>query len=200
MNTKEKIADKALALFSKKGYNAVSIRDICGVVGIKESTIYYHFKNKKAILDHLAENFELSATHLMTEFTQSVRHMENPRPGALTEFAGFFVEKYLLVPALNQFFRVLIIEQGADKGLRQLYHKWLFDVPLLLMSSLFKKLMAAGAIKEYDGDYLATSFYALLFLDFERHLIHGDLKAAQKNEFTEIMRERIENFLDVFAV
>ena len=47
MNTKEKILDVSLSMFSTSGYEAVSIRDICRTVGIKESSIYYHFKNKQ---------------------------------------------------------------------------------------------------------------------------------------------------------
>ena len=57
MSTRDKIMDVALNMFSERGYEAVSIRDICGEVGIKESTLYYHFKNKKDILDSLIEKF-----------------------------------------------------------------------------------------------------------------------------------------------
>ena len=58
MTTKEKIMDVALHMFSERGYEAVSIRDICGEVGIKESTLYYHFKNKMDILDSLIAKFK----------------------------------------------------------------------------------------------------------------------------------------------
>ena len=57
MSTRESIMDVALRMFSERGYEAVSIRDICGEVGIKESTLYYHFINKKDILDSLVEKF-----------------------------------------------------------------------------------------------------------------------------------------------
>ena len=42
--TKQKILDVALDLFSQNGFSAVSIRDICKVVDIKESSVYYHLK------------------------------------------------------------------------------------------------------------------------------------------------------------
>ena len=58
MSTKERIMDVALHMFSERGYAATSIRDICGEVGIKESTLYYHFKNKHDILDSLITKFE----------------------------------------------------------------------------------------------------------------------------------------------
>ena len=57
MNTKDRILETALSMFSEHGYDPVSIRDICGAVGIKESTVYYHFKNKQDILDSLFIRF-----------------------------------------------------------------------------------------------------------------------------------------------
>ena len=53
MNTKEKILNSSLNLFSTKGYNAVSVRDIASDVGIKASSLYNHFENKQNILDEL---------------------------------------------------------------------------------------------------------------------------------------------------
>ena len=58
METKELILKKALDMFAKSGYDSVSIRDIAKAVNIKESSIYYHFKNKQDILDSLVEKFE----------------------------------------------------------------------------------------------------------------------------------------------
>ncbi len=65
MDTKAKIMDVALHMFSERGYEAVSIRDICGEVGIKESTLYYHFKNKQDILDSLFIRFEEHVNSLL---------------------------------------------------------------------------------------------------------------------------------------
>ena len=50
MNTKEKIFDVSLDLFSKKGYDSVSLREIAEEVGIRKSSIYSHYSSKEAIL------------------------------------------------------------------------------------------------------------------------------------------------------
>ena len=52
-DTRERILEVSLELFSLRGTEAVSIRDICAQVGIKESSVYYHFKNKQAIVDEI---------------------------------------------------------------------------------------------------------------------------------------------------
>ena len=46
METKARILWEALELFSSKGYKGVSVRDIAGAVGIRESSLYNHFKGK----------------------------------------------------------------------------------------------------------------------------------------------------------
>lgn len=56
--TKDKIFDTALDLFSKKGYDSVSIRTIASEVGIKESSIYNHYSSKKDILMSILNYFE----------------------------------------------------------------------------------------------------------------------------------------------
>jgi len=71
--TKQKILDVSLDLFSQNGFSAVSVRDICKRVGIKESSVYYHFKNKQSILDDLLQHFEAAATELMLQLEQALK-------------------------------------------------------------------------------------------------------------------------------
>lgn len=50
MNTREKIISESLNLFSRKGFDAISVRDIAKAVGIKASSLYNHFKISKIFL------------------------------------------------------------------------------------------------------------------------------------------------------
>ena len=50
MDTKQRILDEALTLFSEKGYANVFVGDIAERVGIKAPSLYKHYKSKKAIL------------------------------------------------------------------------------------------------------------------------------------------------------
>lgn len=70
MDTKQKILDVSLKLFSENGFEAVSIRQICSYVKIKESSIYHFFKNKRAILDEFIDTFEKRNEEMMNIFTQ----------------------------------------------------------------------------------------------------------------------------------
>lgn len=53
--TKKNIADKALTLFSRRGYAATSIQDICDAAGCSKGNLYYHFKCKEDLFLYVAE-------------------------------------------------------------------------------------------------------------------------------------------------
>lgn len=60
--TKKHIVEKAKDLFSRKGYTATSIQDVCAAAGVSKGNLYYHFKSKEDLFIYLEEqNFaELS--------------------------------------------------------------------------------------------------------------------------------------------
>ena len=55
MDTKHRILDEALTLFSEKGYANVYVADIAARVGIKAPSLYKHYRNKQAIFDAIIE-------------------------------------------------------------------------------------------------------------------------------------------------
>ena len=55
-DTKQKILDKALELFSAQGYDSVSVGEIAKAVGIKAPSLYNHFPSKQAIFDAIVES------------------------------------------------------------------------------------------------------------------------------------------------
>ena len=50
-DTKGRILSAALELFSKRGYEAVTVEQIAQAVGIKAPSLYKHFKSKRDIFD-----------------------------------------------------------------------------------------------------------------------------------------------------
>jgi len=70
--TKEKILKHALKLFATKGYKATTVRDIAGAVGIKQSALYNHFKNKDEILETLICDLTSSAIVTLFDNKESI--------------------------------------------------------------------------------------------------------------------------------
>lgn len=53
--TKEGILRAAVTLFAEKGFEGAGIRELAGRAGVPQSLLYYHFRNKEAILQELIE-------------------------------------------------------------------------------------------------------------------------------------------------
>ena len=54
-NTKQKILDAALDLFSTQGFESISVSQIADEVGIRKASMYSHFKSKQEILESLMQ-------------------------------------------------------------------------------------------------------------------------------------------------
>ena len=47
-NTKERILEEALKLFSQSGYMGTSMNDIAAELGVTKAALYKHYKSKQA--------------------------------------------------------------------------------------------------------------------------------------------------------
>ena len=75
MGTREKILTVAAEMFSKRGYDRVTTRELAKAIGINSASIYYHFSSKEEILKSL---YDMYSEHLQ---------MENPDIGELMKLA-----------------------------------------------------------------------------------------------------------------
>jgi AcrR family transcriptional regulator len=86
-NTKQSILEEALSLFSVNGYDGVSVKDIADAVGIKDSSLYKHYKSKKEIFQTLLD--EMNA-----RFEETVSFYKLPQ-GAIEQVARQYGENDL---------------------------------------------------------------------------------------------------------
>lgn len=182
-DTKQKILEVSLNLFSQRGYSAVSIRDICKLIGIKESSIYYHFKNKNSILEELQNKFELNVSGLMKQLNSAVSSPWNTKVFSPENITKPFFQDYLMDDFCNKFMRLLYIEQNNNEEIRKVYEKWLFDEPIKFQSRIFSILIDQKIIDFRDDEYLAVKFYSPVFLYFQRYLLSGNLTEDKKEQF-----------------
>ena len=73
-NTKQKIIENAIHLFKEKGYDAVTVQDICDASGISKHTFYYHFESK----DHILHEFVKIPYEVKPEMMQELFKSESP--------------------------------------------------------------------------------------------------------------------------
>lgn len=192
--TREKILDVSLELFSQRGYSAVSIRDICKCVGIKESSVYYHFENKQSIFDVLLDKFSEIAKGMMEQLESGLTGRKNSFSEGINTVSNFFFEQYLMDDFCNKVMRIMFIEQFNNENTRKLYQHWLMDEPLIFQRNVFSALMSDGMIPNCDSEYLAVKYYAPIYFYAQKWLFNGKLTEERKESFRIDVYKHIQMF------
>jgi len=192
MTTREKILTEALTLFSVKGYDPVTVREIAYAVGIKESSLYNHFKNKQDIFDSIINEYSgrweaiFSNISLTGDDKQIVaddrtinmyKEMNNDQ---FTEIAGTIFDYYMTDDINVKLRKVLTIEQYRSPYLAELFRKISFEESLEFQAQLFKGLMDAGCFIKTDPYILALEFFSPIFLIFYKY--DKDPESIQKGK------------------
>ena len=94
-NTKDRILEISLKLFSDKGYAALSMRDLSEAIGIRASSIYYYFKSKQEIFDALLQKAETMTNELKATFFQALNSSEKVASEEFVRAGVAFVTMYL---------------------------------------------------------------------------------------------------------
>lgn len=185
MDTKEKILYNSLERFARSGYNSVSIRDIAKTVNIKESSIYYHFKNKQDLLDSIVEKYEKRIKELTDILYASILDMNSSSSLSLESLKEYYFEQYLFDPFCNQMMRFIIIEQFNNETMRALYDRYLFQLPEMIQTEAFLMISKAGKLSEQQAKKVGRDFFAEMTMLTFRYLLNGELTEEKKGIFCE---------------
>ena len=200
-DTKQRILDVSLELFSQNGFSAVSIRDICRQVQIKESSVYYYFKSKQAIFDELLCLFENKASDMMCQLDKALAEQTfSAEQNFYQTVCDTFFERYLMDTFCNKVMRLLLIEQFSNTTIQNVYERWMFTEPLSFQSKVFSVLMQVGVIQNADSEYLAVKYYAPIYFFAQRWLFSGVLSEERKSAFHKNAYQHIQRFFTEIGV
>lgn len=171
MNNKEKIFNVAVDLFSEHGYDGVSIRQIAREVGIKESSIYNHYKSKESILDAILEYYVSKMTEDEIPNDEAGRNLDI----GIEHFYRAGLEIYtskLDSPEMLKITRFVLIEMYHNDKIRNYVKSVMIDAPINGWIELFELMKAKGLIRQdASSQQLAESFYYYGFFLLVEHFI-----------------------------
>ncbi len=164
-DTKQKILDEALRLFSERGYDAVSVGEIAQAVGVKAPSLYNHFPGKQAIFEAIVES---TAARYEADTGKIDIHVQDaaqdiPVFAEITEDALFakvrqIFEYSLHNDTIRRFRRMMTIEQFRSPELAALYSRRYVDRMIAYHAGIFRALIAAGEICAEDPETLAMLY------------------------------------------
>ena len=207
MNTKEKIFDVSLDLFSKKGYDSVSLREIAEEVGIKKSSIYSHYSSKEAILmdifDYLRNLFEydelLNNNDLLLSEDNNIL-IENPE---LFYHMGSEAIKEMFSHEKNlKIWKLVFIQMNHNEKLRQFFQDEILVKPLIFWEGFFTILKEKGIIYEDSNPkLLAKEYYSFpIYLLLEICAKYDDIPQETLENFFKEAEEHANFLLDCVKV
>jgi len=191
--TKDKILKHALKLFSSKGYKATTVRDIAGAIGIKQSALYNHFKNKDEILETLISNLTSSA--IVTLFDdKEVQKLHKQGKSLLMSIATTF--KLIGFDGQNEaLFKLLMQEIYNNEHIRDIYNEYFYQENVKKLSGLFFAMMQDEMIKSSDPLLLANEFFApLFFYQMQVSLLKLDKKST--SSVVSLFEKHVDHFWD----
>lgn len=164
-DTKQKILDKALELFSAQGYDSVSVGQIAKAVGIKAPSLYNHFPSKQAIFDAIvastAAQYEADTDQInihVQNAAQDIPAFTEITADALFEKVRQIFEYSLHDNAISRFRRMMTLEQFRSPELAALYSRRYVERVLAYHAGIFRALIAAGEITAEDPNALAMLY------------------------------------------
>ena len=164
METKELIQEAALDLFSRKGFDSSSVRDIAAQIGIKDSSLYFHFKSKQAILDSLMDRFIHISRQMMEgldEGISSITAMDDEHFYAVTEQ---YIQSYFMDTFICRILMILNHERSHNDQLREQYVYWCIEKPLDFQTAVMKGCRISVISKRKSAASCAGILFPCLFI------------------------------------
>lgn len=81
VRTRKQVLDAAAEAFATKGFPAVTVQDVAALAGVTKGAVYFHFANKEALAQAVAEEFY----HLIGVIGQEVEEAGLPPLESVTE-------------------------------------------------------------------------------------------------------------------
>ena len=164
-DTKQKILDKALELFSAQDYDSVSVGQIAKAVGIKAPSLYNHFPSKQAIFDAIvastAAQYEADTDQInihVQNAAQDIPAFTEITADALFEKVRQIFEYSLHDNTISRFRCMMTLEQFRSPELAALYSRQYVERVLAYHAGIFRALIAAGEITAEDPNALAMLY------------------------------------------
>lgn len=199
-NTKQEILEASLDLFSVQGFEATSISQIAGAVGIRKASLYSHFESKQAILDALvkdvldqyAENSIFARTDWDSDADTNDKQALTP-DSAVQMILGQI--RYILRdPHICRARKMLVMEQFQNTELAKLHTKQNYTDVMRYFTGLMKSLIRQNVLRKDDPEIMAAE----LCLPISAWINLCDREPDREQEVIELVERHIRQFFRVY--
>lgn len=192
LETTRHILDISADLFARNGYDGVSVRAIARKTGIKESSIYNHFKSKADILETLFDEF--------------IRHVPETRPSDKE------IDQMLLIMEPEEIFKSILFHVGKNvcgtlsntamiinyekfrnPRAAEMYYKYVVNEPSDYYERLINKMIEKKMVNPVDARIIAEQ-YNYISITLTKEYIMAQYGLADVHAVVEYMIKTLKFF------
>ena len=186
-DTKEKILDAGLSLFSKKGYLGATTKEIAKKAGVAELTLFRHFSSKERLFGEAIKrrSFLPALKGLLPEL-KDLEYAD-----ALAVIANRYLER---LSEKRDLIRIMHSEIHLYPAkVREIQQKFIGEI-VGTLAFYFRGLQERRILKDFDPELGARAFLSMFFAYFNSQEFMADKKVrfADKDEVT---REFVKIFV-----
>lgn len=155
VGTKNQIFNTAIELFMRNGFDNVSLRDIADKVGIRQSTIYNHFKSKQELLNAIYNFY----CHYYLKDRPSLEDMEiklkSVRLINIIRLIRYdFNEAY--EQKMSDITKIIFQRIGIDERAREISKSLMIDEGIKYVEAVFNRGIEHGRFAPFDTHAMAV--------------------------------------------
>jgi AcrR family transcriptional regulator len=181
---KQHILETAEDLFSKYGFQAVSIRAIAEASGVTNAALYYHFEGKEALFKEVLVHHAERLAGLLQQASAGCESLRDKLLAMLTEYTTHITSRSSPVFLLRHKSKGL-----DDKGLRE-QHGQLIHLILAPLENVLAEAVSNGEMRPLPEGFSAASLLI--------GMIHGLAQHRRMCARQDVTPEDIGVVVDVF--
>ena len=200
--TKERIIYESLRLFSEKGYDGVSMREIAAAVEIKAASLYAHFDGKEAIyqaiVDTMKQRYNEKAMLLQSDGNNpdaDVAVYENISTEQLYAIGEQLFLFFVHDTYTKMYRKMLTIEQFHNPELAAEFSRKYYDEAIAYQKNLFTMLAEKGNFIEADYEIMAVHFYGPIYT----MITICDRQPQREMEVLDLLKRHIRQFVKIYS-
>ena len=172
--TAKRIQETALKYFTEKGYNATTLADIAGEIGIKKPSIYAHYASKMDLFMVIAEEAKVDYRQCWQQALNDSAHL--PVDQRLYELFSTISQHFIADKVKMSFWVRLLLFPPTDcppdivQSLKTLNTQFINEIAII-----FEDGMAQGILRHASPNELAHAYFCLLDGYLMRAICYHDL-------------------------
>jgi AcrR family transcriptional regulator len=181
VNTRERILDVALDLFTEQGFDGTSLRQIAERLGVTKAALYYHFTSKDDIL---------MALHMrLHEFGREALRAMGDMPVTLETWGALLNE---LIGQMTAQRKIFLMHERNQAALEKLHRDEDHDAQHEDLQALLRTVLADERVPVRDRVRMAASLGVVL----SGLVLAGDAFAScPSKELWEMLRDAVQDVL-----